>query len=201
MKRDSAGSGQKALNLVQIVSKLPSEKEAIYGELDKWTAWETEFPVIAAAKALEIMRKRNQWLRIIQVSKWLLSKGQVLTMGTYDTLLLALDMEGRIDEAETIWNVILQTHTRSVSKRLFSRMIALYEHHHVPEKIVEVFADMEELGVKPDDDTVRRIARAFEKLGQVENQKLVLKKYQNKWKYLHFNGERVRVRNPEYMSK
>ncbi|ONK75684.1 uncharacterized protein A4U43_C03F19460 [Asparagus officinalis] len=74
-------------------------------------------------------------------------------MGTYDTLLLALDMDGRIDEAETIWNVILQTHTRSVSKRLFSRMIALYEHHHIPEKIVEVFADMEELGVKPDDDT------------------------------------------------
>ena len=75
---------------------------------------------------------------IFQVTKWLLSKGQVLTMGTYDTLLLALDMDRRVDEAETIWNMILQTHMRSVSKRLFSRMIALYEHHHVPEKIVEV---------------------------------------------------------------
>lgn len=201
MKRDSTGAGQKALNLVQIVSKLPSEKEAIYGALDKWTAWETEFPVIAAAKALEILRRQNRWLRIIQVTKWLLSKGQLLTMGTYDTLLLALDMDGRVDEAETIWNVILQTHTRSVSKRLFSRMISLYERHRVPEKIIEVFADMEELGVKPDDDTVRRIARAFEKLGQVDNQKLVLKKYQNKWKYLHFNGERVRVRNPEYSNE
>lgn len=201
MKRDSAGSGQKALNLVQIVSKLPNEKEAIYGALDKWTAWETEFPVIAAAKALEILRRQNQWLRIIQVTKWLLSKGQVLTMGTYDTLLLALDMDRRVDEAETIWNMILQTHMRSVSKRLFSRMIALYEHHHVPEKIVEVFADMEELGVKPDEDTVRRIARAFEKLGQADNQKMVLKKYQNKWKYLHFNGDRVRVRNPEYSNE
>lgn len=201
MKRDSTGAGQKALNLVQIVSKLPSEKEAIYGALNKWTAWETEFPVIAAAKALEILRRQNKWLRIIQVSKWLLSKGQVLTMGTFDTLLLALDMDGRIDEAETIWNITLQTHMRSVSKRLFSRMIALYEHHHIPEKIVEVFADMEELGVKPDDDTVRRIARAFEKLGQAENQKLVLKRYQNKWKYLHFNGERVRVRNPEYSNE
>lgn len=73
-----------------------------------------------------------------QVSKWLLSKGQVLTMGTYDTLLLALDMDGRVDEAATIWSTILQTHTRSVSKRLFSRMIALYDHHHIPEKIVEV---------------------------------------------------------------
>lgn len=198
MKRDSAGSGQKALNLVQIVSTLPNAKEPIYGALDKWTAWETEFPVIAAAKALEILRRRSQWLRIIQVTKWLLSKGQVLTMGTYDTLLVALDMDGRVDEAETIWNMILQTHTRSVSKRLFSRIIGLYERHHIPEKILEVFADMEELGVKPDEDTVRRIARAFEKLGQIENQKLLLKKYQSKWKYLHFKGERVRVRNPEY---
>lgn len=49
------------------VSKLPSEKEAIYGALDKWAAWETEFPVIAAAKALEILRRQNKWLRIIQV--------------------------------------------------------------------------------------------------------------------------------------
>ncbi|XP_042445504.1 uncharacterized protein LOC122030360, partial [Zingiber officinale] len=50
MKRDSAGSGQKALNLVH--TKLPNEKEVIYGMLDKWSAFETEFPVIAAAKAI-----------------------------------------------------------------------------------------------------------------------------------------------------
>ncbi|XP_008775585.2 pentatricopeptide repeat-containing protein At4g18975, chloroplastic [Phoenix dactylifera] len=199
MKRDSTGSGQKALNLVRIVSKLPNEKEIIYGELDKWTAWETEFPVIAAAKALEILRKQRQWLRIIQVTKWLLSKGQVLTMGTYDTLLLAYDMDGRIDEAETVWNMIIQTHTRSVSKRLFSRMISLYNHHHLPDKILEVFADMEELGVKPDEDTVWRIGRAFHELGQPDKQKLVLEKYQKKWKYIHFNGERARVRTADYL--
>ncbi|KAJ6850270.1 pentatricopeptide repeat-containing protein, chloroplastic [Iris pallida] len=197
MKRDSAGSGQKALNLVHTVSQLPNEKETIYSALDKWTAWETEFPVVAAAKALEIMRRRRQWSRIIQVTKWLLNKGQVLTMGTYDTLLLAFDMDRRVDEAETIWNMILQIHTRSVSKRLFSRIITLYDHHQIPEKILEVFADMEELGVKPDEDTVRRVAKAFERLGQVDNKKLVLTKYQSKWKYLHFNGERVRVRRTD----
>ncbi|XP_058091653.1 pentatricopeptide repeat-containing protein At4g18975, chloroplastic [Magnolia sinica] len=194
MKRDSAGSGQKALNLVRIVSKLPNEKEIIYGALDKWTAWEAEFPLIAAAKALGILRKRNQWLQIIQVTKWMMSKGQGQTMGTYDTLLLAFDMDGRVDEAESIWNMILQTHTRSVSKRVFSRMISLYDHHHMPEKILEVFADMEELGVKPDEDTIRRVARAFKKLDQEDKQKQVLKKYERKWKYLHFNGESVRVR-------
>lgn len=94
MKRDSAGSGQKALNLVRVVSlfmlgsdlrllcisviyhfllwtwqisKVSNEKEAVYGALDKWTAWETEFPLIAATKALGILRKRRQWRHLIQV--------------------------------------------------------------------------------------------------------------------------------------
>jgi len=53
---------------------------------------------------------------------------------------------------------------------------------------------MEELGIKPDQDTVRRVACAFQKLGQEEKQKLVLKRYKSKWKYIHFKGERVRVR-------
>lgn len=49
------------------ISDLPNEKEAVYGALDKWTAWETEFPLIAAAKALSILKKRSQWKRLIQV--------------------------------------------------------------------------------------------------------------------------------------
>ncbi|XP_031256786.1 pentatricopeptide repeat-containing protein At4g18975, chloroplastic isoform X4 [Pistacia vera] len=80
-KRESTGSGKKALNLVRIVSELPNEKEAVYGALDKWTAWETEFPLIATAKALNMLRQRGQWRRVIQVAKWMLSKGQGATMG------------------------------------------------------------------------------------------------------------------------
>ncbi|XP_027336264.1 pentatricopeptide repeat-containing protein At4g18975, chloroplastic [Abrus precatorius] len=193
-RRDSAQSGQKALNLVRTVFKLPNEKEAVYGALDKWTAWETEFPLIAVAKALKILRKRGQWVRVIQVAKWMLSKGQGATMGTYDTLLLAFDMDQRVDEAESLWNMIIHAHVRSVSKRLFSRMIALYDHHNLPDKIVEIFADMEELHVKPDEDTVRRVASAFRKLGQEEKRNLVIKRYGLKWKYIHFNGQRVRIR-------
>ncbi|XP_024020541.1 pentatricopeptide repeat-containing protein At4g18975, chloroplastic [Morus notabilis] len=193
-KKDSAGSGQKALNLIRILSVLPNEKEVVYGALNKWIAWETEFPLIAAAKALRILRKRSQWKRVIQVAKWMLSKGQGTTMGTYDTLLLAFDMDQRVDEAESFWNMILHTHKRSISKRLFSRMIALYDHHDVKDKIIEVFADMEELSVRLDEDTVRRVAYAFQKLGQEEKKKLLLRKYQCKWKYVHFKGERIRVR-------
>ncbi|KAH6793051.1 Pentatricopeptide repeat superfamily protein [Perilla frutescens var. hirtella] len=109
-------------NFLQICG-LPNEKEAVYGALDEWIAWETEFPLIAAAKSLRILRSRNQWKRFIHV-----------------------------------------------------------------------FADMEELGVKPDEDTFRRIARAFELLGEEDKQKRFLTKYQRNWKYIHFKGERVWVR-------
>ena len=67
-----------------------------------------------------------------------MSKGQVMTMGTYDLFFLALDMEGRVDEAEDVWHRLLETHSRSISRRLFSRMISLYEHHHFSVKILEV---------------------------------------------------------------
>ncbi|KAK9099608.1 hypothetical protein Syun_026653 [Stephania yunnanensis] len=193
MRRDSEGSGQKALNLVRIIQELPNEKEAVYGALDKWAAWETEFPLIAAAKALRILQERNQWLRLIQVAKWMLSKGQGLTMGTYDALLLAFDMDRRIDEAESLWNMILHTHTRSLSKRLFSRMIALYDHHHMPEKIKEVFADMEELGVKPDEDTVKKVARCFVILCYQANKKEIDHKYVFSWKLIMFAGDTVKM--------
>lgn len=193
-KRDQSGSGQKALNLVRTICGLPNEKEAVYSALDEWIAWETEFPLIAAAKALRILTKRNQWKRVIQVAKWMLSKGQGATMATYDLLLLAFDMDKRLDEVKGLWDMILHAHDRSISKRLFSRMISLYDHHNLPKDVIEVFADMEELGVKPDEDTVRRIARAFEVLGQEDKRKQFLMKYQRKWKYIHFKGERVRVR-------
>ncbi|GJN32630.1 hypothetical protein PR202_gb21146 [Eleusine coracana subsp. coracana] len=141
IRKETAGSGKKAVRLVDTISKLPNEREAVYGALDKWSAFEPEFPVIAAAKALGMLKRRRQWLRIIQVTKWLMSKGQVLTWTTYDTLLMALFMDGRVDEAESIWNTIIQTHTRSVPKRLFSRMILMYDIRNRQDKVLEVRSD------------------------------------------------------------
>lgn len=66
-------------------------------------------------------------------------------MGTYDTLLLAFDMDQRVDEAESLWNMILHRHTRSISKQLFARMISLYDHHNIPGKIIEVHANCSSL--------------------------------------------------------
>lgn len=45
----------------------------------------------------------------------------------------------------------------------------------------QVFADMEKLGVKSNVDTVRRVARAFQMLGQEDKHKLVVQRYQSKW--------------------
>lgn len=75
---------------------------------------------------------------ILQVAKWMCRKGQGMTMGTFDTLLHAFDMEKRVDEAESFWNMILHTHERSISKRLFSRIISIYAHHNMPQNIIEV---------------------------------------------------------------
>lgn len=58
---------------------------------------------------------------------------------------------------------------------------------------------MEELGVKPDEDTVKRVARAFEKLGQEDKKDLVIQKYGCKWKYIHFKGERVKVKRHPFV--
>uniref|UniRef100_A0A0D9X008 Pentacotripeptide-repeat region of PRORP domain-containing protein n=1 Tax=Leersia perrieri TaxID=77586 RepID=A0A0D9X008_9ORYZ len=184
IRKDSAGSGKKALRLVDTVSKLPNEKEAVYGALDNGKSF-------GNVEKTETMAKNHPG----KVAKWLMSKGQVLTWTTYDTLLMALFMDGRMDEAEMIWNTIIQTHTRSVPKKLFSRMILIYDSRNCPDKVLEViYADMEELGVHPDEDTTRRIGRAFVTLGQEDKEKIVLQKYLKKWKYIHFNGERVRVR-------
>ncbi|RZB80677.1 Pentatricopeptide repeat-containing protein, chloroplastic isoform B [Glycine soja] len=51
------------------VYKLPNEKEVVFGALDKWTAWETEFLVIAMSKALKILRKMGHWVPVIQTVK------------------------------------------------------------------------------------------------------------------------------------
>lgn len=53
---------------------------------------------------------------------------------------------------------------------------------------------MEELRVRPDENTARKVALAFQEVGQEDKQKLVLRRYLSKWKYIHFNGERVRVK-------
>ncbi|XP_059063476.1 pentatricopeptide repeat-containing protein At4g18975, chloroplastic isoform X2 [Cryptomeria japonica] len=196
-RKSTSGSGKSSRALVDTVMKLSNDKCSVYGALDQWVAWEEEFPLIVLTKALGILKQRCQWKRIIQVAKWMLSKGQGMTMGTYDTMILAFDMEGRVDEAQALWDIISSKYSRSIPKMLFSRMISMYEKHNMPGRLLEIFMDMEELDIRPDETTLKKVGYAFLRMGFKDKRNEVLMKYKPKWKYLHFNGEQVRVRRED----
>ncbi|PPE00511.1 hypothetical protein GOBAR_DD02461 [Gossypium barbadense] len=100
--RNRIGTVSKSAKLVTCVKQLSNVNEEVYGALDLFIAWELEFPLITVKKALKILQKEQEWKRIIQVIKWMLSKGQGRTMGTYFTLLNALAEDGRLEEAEEL---------------------------------------------------------------------------------------------------
>nr|KJB34399.1 hypothetical protein B456_006G064400 [Gossypium raimondii] len=74
--RNRIGTVSKLAKLVSCVKQLSNVKEEVYGALDSFIAWELEFPLITVKKALKILKNEQEWKRIIQVIKWMLSKGQ-----------------------------------------------------------------------------------------------------------------------------
>ncbi|KAC9177457.1 hypothetical protein E3N88_46260 [Mikania micrantha] len=118
--------GKKALDLVrivravfisipqtpQLVCGLQMRKKTVYGALDKWTAWESEFPVIAVAKALNILKQRKLWnelfSNVTQVAKWVWAKSRH-DNGTFDTLYWHIDMDqrGEMEKQQLVLNKYL----------------------------------------------------------------------------------------------
>ena len=45
---------------------IKDSKEAVYGTLDAWVAWEQNFPIASLKRALLVFEKEQQWHRIIQ---------------------------------------------------------------------------------------------------------------------------------------
>ncbi|KAG0587980.1 hypothetical protein KC19_2G206600 [Ceratodon purpureus] len=132
------GSFAKARKLVDIISEVPSDKEEIYGALDAFVAWELEFPIVAIKKAMQFMAEAQQWKRVIQVTKWMLSKGQGKTLGTYTLLLQALDFEGRVEEADALWEKLLTEHEDTTPRMMFTVVIAMFERHNQPKRLLQV---------------------------------------------------------------
>ncbi|KAL4182388.1 hypothetical protein AMTRI_Chr11g93100 [Amborella trichopoda] len=52
---------------IQFLINTIKSKEAVYGALDAWVAWENKFPIVSLMRALAILEKEQQWHRIIQV--------------------------------------------------------------------------------------------------------------------------------------
>ncbi|CAI9102458.1 OLC1v1000732C2 [Oldenlandia corymbosa var. corymbosa] len=146
-------------------------------------------------KALKTLEKEKEWKRIIQVTKWMLSKGQGRTMGSYYMLLNALAEDERLDEAEELWTKLFSENLASTPRLFFEKIISIYYRREMHEKMFEIFADMEELGVKPTVSIVKMMGAVFQKLGMSDKYQKLNKKYPPpKWVYQYVKGERVKVR-------
>ncbi|MBA0586940.1 hypothetical protein Gorai_000080, partial [Gossypium raimondii] len=192
--------------LVTTLLDLKDSKEAIYSALDAWVAWEQNFPIGPLKNVILALEKEHQWHRIVQVYptstgrpqvesiycemvlggclalviKWMLSKGQGNTMGTYGQLLRALDMDNRADEAHQFWVKKVGADLHSVPWQLCGLMISVYYRNNMLENLVKLFKGLEAFGRKPTDKSiVQRVADAYEMLGLLEEKERVLEKYED----------------------
>ncbi|CAL4961318.1 unnamed protein product [Urochloa decumbens] len=179
----------------KLIKGLSNVKEEVYGALDSFVAWELEFPLIVVKKALKALEDEKEWKRIIQVIKWMFNKGQGKTMGSYYTLLNALIEDGRIEEAEELFGMIFSRYMEGLPRTFFMKMISLYYSVGAYDKMFEVFADMEELGVRPDGSIVRMLGDVFQKLEMMDKYEKLKKKYPPpKLEYRYIKGKRIRMK-------
>ncbi|KAL0732318.1 hypothetical protein Bca4012_008527 [Brassica carinata] len=171
---------------------IEDNKEAVYGALDAWVAWERNFPIASLKRVIALLEKEHQWHRMVQVIKWILSKGQGNTMGTYGQLIRALDMDRRAEEAHAIWRKKIGHDLHSVPWQLCLQMIRIYFRNNMLQELVKtrvcclcvwfvkLFKDLESYDRKPPDKhVVQLVADAYELLGMVEEKERVLAKYSN----------------------
>ncbi|XP_042026316.1 pentatricopeptide repeat-containing protein At4g18975, chloroplastic-like [Salvia splendens] len=166
--------------LVTTLMDLPDSKEAVYSALDAWVAWERDFPIGALKNVLLALEKEQQWHRVVQVIKWMLSKGQGTTNGTYGQLIHALDMGNRVEEAQEIWKKKLAFDLHSVPWKLCKLVISMYYRNKMLEELVTLFKGLESFDRKPPEKSiVRKVSNAYELLGLPEEKERVMEKYKN----------------------
>lgn len=164
--------------LINTLSDIKDSKEAVYSALDAWVAWEQKFPIVSLKRALLALEKDEQWHRVIQVIKWLLSKGQGTTIGTYLQLIRALDKDRRAEEGHQFWERKIGHDLHSVPWQFCNLMIAIYYRNNMLERLVKLFKGLEAFDRKPPDKSiVQKVADSYEMLGLLEEKKRVLEKY------------------------
>ncbi|KAJ4961694.1 hypothetical protein NE237_021604 [Protea cynaroides] len=164
--------------LVNTLSDLKDSKEAVYGALDAWVAWEQNFPIASLKQALFALEKEQQWHRVVQVIKWMLSKGQGTTMGVYEQLICALDKDNRAEEAHKFWVKKIGNDLHSVNWKLCKLMISIYYRNNMLERLVKLFKGLEAFDRKPPEKSiVQKVADAYELLGLPEEKNRILEKY------------------------
>lgn len=118
--------------------ELNDSKEAVYGALDAWVAWEQNFPIASLKTILISLEKDQQWHRVVQVIKWMLSKGQGMTMGTYGQLIRALNIDHRVKEAQKFWEIKIGSDLHLVPWQLCHLMISVYYRNNMLQDLVKV---------------------------------------------------------------
>lgn len=166
--------------LVGTLLDVEDSKEAVYGVLDAWVAWEQNFPIGSLKNVLLALEKEQQWHRVVQVIKWMLSKGQGTTMRTYGQLIRALDMDHRVEEAHEFWVKKIGSDLHSVPWQLCDLMISVYYRNNRLENLVKLFKGLEAFDRKPPEKkVVKKVANAYEMLGLIEDRDRVLEKYKS----------------------
>ena len=74
----------------------------------------------------------------MQVCKWMLGKGQGRTLNTYFVLLKAFSEEGRIDEAQELYNKIFMKNMKHTPLRFFLQILKMYKRYEMNEEIIDV---------------------------------------------------------------
>ncbi|CAK9170552.1 unnamed protein product [Ilex paraguariensis] len=166
--------------LTSTLLELKDSKEAVYGALDAWVAWERNFPIGPLKIVLNNLEKEQQWHRVVQVIKWMLSKGQGTTMGTYGQLIRALDMDHRAQEAHEFWVKKIGSDLHSVPWQLCHLMISVYYRNNMLQNLVQLFKGLEAFDRKPPEKLiVQKVADAYDLLGLLEDKERVLEKYKD----------------------
>lgn len=164
--------------LQTLIDDLNDSKEGVYGALDAWVVWEQKFPIESIKIVIKKLETDHQWHRVVQVIKWMLSKGQGATMGTYGQLIRALDMDHRAEEAHEIWEKKVGHDLHSVPWDLCASMIAVYYRNNMLERLIKLFKGLEAFDRKPHDKAVvRRVADTYELLGLPEEKDKLMEKY------------------------
>ncbi|KAM7263446.1 hypothetical protein ACFE04_001129 [Oxalis oulophora] len=165
--------------LMTTLREVKDSKEAVYGALDAWVAWEQNFPIASLKTVIITLENEQQWHRVVQVIKWILSKGQGNTMGTYGQLIRALDKDHRADEAHNFWMKKIGTRDlHSVPWQLCKTMICVYYRNNMLERLVKLFKGLEAYDRKPPEKViVQRVADAYEMLGLPQEKERVMEKY------------------------
>ncbi|XP_078169264.1 pentatricopeptide repeat-containing protein At4g18975, chloroplastic-like isoform X1 [Carex rostrata] len=188
-------AAEKRKFLINTLFDLKDSKQSVYGTLDAWVAMEPTFPLASLRQALVVLQKHEQWHRIVQVLKWILSKGQGNTMGTYKLLITALEKDNRAEEAHKIWKSKIGHDLHSVSWDFCDLMLSIYYRNNMLDRLVKLFRHIESYGRKPPRKSiVRKVADAYEVLGLSEEKDKLLKEYsylfdkssdENKRRYKH----------------